>query len=202
MTQLIEVLAVSAGAVYGVLLARRHGMDPVGVLSLAFVVAFGGGTSRDVLLGRFPLFWVRESRYAVIVFAVAAAACLVPRLRIREGWLTVPDALGLGLFSLVGATAAAEAGASLLVACLLGVVTGTFGGVIGEVICNQVPSLFRTAPLYATCSFAGCWVFFGLTALGLGADASTAVAAGFIVVFRLLAVRHGWTLPQLPPAEE
>lgn len=198
MYQLIELMAVISSGAYGVLLARRHQMDFVGVFSLALIVAFGGGTLRDLFLDRHPLFWIREDHYPIIVFALALVISLVPRLPdMIERFLDFPDAVGLGLFSIVGATAAIDAGTSYFVASLLGVVTGTFGGVIGDVVCNRVPSLFGTAPLYATCSFLGCWGLFLLTALSVPDSYSVPIAITFIVLLRLMAIRRNWRLPQL-----
>ncbi|MCR9199249.1 MAG: trimeric intracellular cation channel family protein [Planctomycetaceae bacterium] len=202
MFQLIELIAVIAGAVYGVLLARRHQMDFVGAFSIAFICAFGGGTLRDLLLDRHPLFWIRAEHYPVVVFAIALVISFV---RSIPAWVEpvvdVADALGLGLFSVMGATAAVQAGTSLFIASLLGVVTGTFGGVIGDVVCNKVPSLFRTAPLYATCAFGGCWLLFGLQMLPLPPDAAVGISVCGIVVVRLLAIRYQWRLPQYSEPE-
>lgn len=194
----IELSAVVAGAIYGILLARRHHMDFVGVFCLAFIVAFGGGTVRDLLLDRHPLFWLNRQHYPVIVFCIAILTSFVPGLASRaERFLCIPDALGLGLFSVAGAAAALDAGTSWFNASLLGAVTGTFGGVIGDVICNRVPSLFRPAPLFATCSFCGCWVFFGLRSLPVTEPLAAPVATGVIVFFRLAAIRWNLYLPHL-----
>jgi uncharacterized membrane protein YeiH len=204
MYQLIEVAAVIAGAIYGVLLARRNQMDFVGVFSIAFICAFGGGTLRDLCLDRHPLFWIREQHYPVIVFFIALPTAVMPWFpRWFERSVDIADALGLGLFSVVGASFALEAGTSLFVASLLGVVTGTFGGVIGDVVCNKVPSLFRTAPLYATCSFFGCWFFFLLKWANVFDELAAAGSVTLIVVFRLLALKFHWHLPQMdaPSAE-
>lgn len=202
MFQVIELLAVVSGAIYGVLLARRHRMDFVGAFSVASFVAFGGGTLRDLFLDRHPLFWIREDHYPVIVFGIALVASLLPKLPLlQERWLLIPDALGLGLFSVVGATASLEAGTSLFVASLMGVTTGTFGGVIGDVVCNQVPSLFRTAPLYATCSFVGCWLMFALVSAGASQSTATVTAITFTVALRLVAVSRNWSLPILQDGE-
>lgn len=198
MLDAIELAAVIASATYGVLLARRHEMDFVGVFSLAFIVAFGGGTLRDVFLDRHPLFWIREEHYPVIVFGIALVTSLLPRFPAKtESVLSVPDALGLGLFSIAGATAAIDAGTSLFNAALLGAVTGTFGGVIGDVICNRVPSLFRSAPLFATCSFAGSWLYFLLDSLAATERFAAPIAIAFIVCFRLAALRYNLHLPHL-----
>lgn len=198
MYQLIELMAVISSGAYGVLLARRHQMDFVGVFSLALMVAFGGGTLRDLFLDRHPLFWIRQDHYPIIIFALALVTSLVPRVPDEtERVLYLPDAVGLGLFSVVGATAALDSGTSLFVASILGVVTGTFGGVIGDVVCNRVPSLFRTAPLFATCSFLGCWLLFLLDGLSVPESIAVPVVITFIVLFRLAAIRWRWHLPQL-----
>jgi len=198
MHQFIELLAVIASAVYGVLLARRHNMDFVGVFSLAFIVAFGGGTLRDLLLDRHPLFWMREHHYPVIVFAISFATFIIPRIPKRtESWLRVPDAFGLGLFTVSGTTAAIDAGTSFFIAVLLGVVTGTFGGVIGDIVINRVPSLFRSAPLFATCSFVGGWVYILLNAIAATSDYAAPIAITFTVIFRLASIHYQWLLPRL-----
>lgn len=197
-------MAVIASACYGIILARKHHMDFVGVFSLALIAAFGGGTLRDLFLDRHPLFWIREEHYSLIIFVLALGTSFIPKLPgVIERSLYIPDALGLGLFSIVGATAALESGTSLFVASLLGVITGTFGGVIGDVICNQVPSLFRTAPLFATCSFSGCWILFMLQALRIQNAIATPIAITVIVIMRIAAVHYQWKLPQIEnPTDE
>lgn len=197
MLDLIEFLAVVASGTYGVLLARRKQMDFVGIFSVAFITAFGGGTLRDVLLDRRPLFWIEREHLAVVVFGLALVMSLVPRLPKKiEGWLMLPDALGLGLFSIVGAQYALEAGTSYFIASLFGVITGTFGGVIGDVICNEVPNLFRAkTPLYATCSFVGCWIFMLLEKAAVPAIFAIWAGVVSVVAIRLIALRWNVRLP-------
>jgi uncharacterized membrane protein YeiH len=104
MLQTIEFLAVISGGIYGVLLARRKGLDFVGVFCVAFITALGGGTLRDILLDRRPLFWLRAAHFPLIIFGLAVAATVTRRWvrwpKSAERWLSVPDALGLGLFSI------------------------------------------------------------------------------------------------------
>ena len=200
MMPLIELLAVISAGVYGVLLARRKGMDFVGVFSVALITAFGGGTLRDVLLDRTPLFWIRHAQYPVLVFALALIATATRRSTTwqtwAERWLFLPDAFGLGLFSIVGAGYALEAGTSLFVASLFGVITGTFGGVIGDIVCNEVPNLFRPhTPLYATCSFLGCWGYMLLGLAGVPENLGLWCGILLIVTIRLIAVRWDLRLP-------
>lgn len=191
MMPIVEILAVISGAIYGVLLARRKEMDFVGVFSVAFMTSFGGGTLRDLLLDRHPLFWIQYPWYPVIVFVVAAPVSLIRRVPAGiERILHLPDALGLGLFSIVGTRIALDAGVDPFVAILFGVITGTFGGVIGEIVCNEVPSLFRPGtPLYATCAFAGGALLVLLDWLGVADSIAFAVSATVVVVLRLLALR-------------
>lgn len=194
--RVIELLAVLTSGTYGVLLARRKGMDFVGVFAVAFIIALGGGTTRDLFLDRHPLFWIEHEVYPLMLFGLAAIMSLFRKLPAGfSKWLHVPDAFGLGLFCILGTSLALEAGSSWFVASLLGVVTGTFGGVIGDVICNEVPSLFTTSPLYATCAFLGSWGYMltGLTVLG----ESVAVLVGLfiVVVMRLFAVHFNLQLP-------
>ena len=209
MQQAVILLAVISGAIYGVLLARQHKMDFVGVFSLAFIVAFGGGTLRDLFLGRRPLFWIEHSHYPVIVFAIAGAAFLLLKVpKNSERLLNIPDALGLGFFSIAGVDAALAEETSWFIAAMMGAVTGTFGGVIGDIICNRIPSLFRSStPLYATCSFVGSWIYILMSQWPRITPFAAPVAITFIVAFRLLALRYDWQLPALssdgePDAEE
>jgi uncharacterized membrane protein YeiH len=195
MIEVIEFLAVIASALFGVILASRHHMDVVGVVTIAFAVSFGGGTLRDLFLDRSPLFWIGQDRYAITAFGIAIAGALLPRVAAKLGrFLHIPDAIGMGLFSIVGAAFALEAGTSMFIAAILGTVTGTFGGVIGDVLCNQVPTLFRSSPLCATCAFAGTWCYL---LLGQVVSAPAAMICGIsvIVVMRLAAVRWNIVVP-------
>jgi uncharacterized membrane protein YeiH len=171
-------------------------MDFVGVCSVAFIVAFGGGTLRDVLLDRRPLFWIQHEHHAWTVFGLALVGAMLPRLPDRLArWLNLPDAIGLGLFSIVGARIALELGHTPFIASIFGVVTGTCGGVIADIACNEVPTLFRkTTPLYATCAFAGCWVFL-LARARLGDDPAKLAGAAIVVALRLAALRWNLTIP-------
>lgn len=197
MFEVIEWMAVVSSATFGILLARRKELDFIGVYAVACIMAFGGGTLRDVLLDRTPLFWIQKSHYPLMVFILAMLGSVpIPfQARRLERFLHVPDALGLGLFSIVGTVYALEAGTSWFVASLFGVITGTFGGVAGDVIINEIPKLFRTSPLCATCSFAGSWLYLLGSLTTLTQPALLAIAVSFIVVFRLAAIRWNWTLP-------
>ncbi|MEZ4415432.1 MAG: trimeric intracellular cation channel family protein [Gemmatimonadota bacterium] len=197
---LIELAAVLSAGLFGVLLARKKGMDFVGVFSVSCIIAFGGGTLRDLFLDRTPLFWIGSPEYPVLIFVLSLLASVLrfPEESRLIRWLFVPDALGLGLFSALGAGYALAAGTSLFVASLLGVITGTFGGVLGDIVSNEIPSLFRSGTtLYATCAFVGSWVFLVLQVAGV--PEPWPVTAGIVttVSMRLGAVLGEWHLPAL-----
>lgn len=197
MIVLIEFLAVVASGIYGILLARRARMDFLGIFTLAFVTALGGGTLRDVMLDRQPLFWIEHSHYPVVLFALTLLSFFVPRIPEKfKQVLNIPDALGLGLFSIVGAQYALDEGTTYFIAALFGVMTGCFGGVISDIIANKVPTLFRSAPLYATCSFFGCWCYFGLVNLNVIPPVAISLGVLVIVAARMAALRWDIRLPE------
>jgi uncharacterized membrane protein YeiH len=202
MLHLIEFGAVVSSGIFGILLARKHRLDFIGVFTVAFITAFAGGTLRDLFLDRHPLFWITNDHYAVIVFLLALVSTLIPsKATPIEGWLQLPDAIGLGLFAIVGANHALEAGTSLFIASLMGVVTGTAGGAISDVICNEVPRLFKATPLYATCAFAGCWSCFGIQQTFGRNDYALFVGIAVVVISRLAAIRWHICLPEHQAAD-
>jgi uncharacterized membrane protein YeiH len=194
----IEVGGVLAFALSGLLEARRKDMDMVGSFTIAFITAFGGGTLRDLLLERRPFFWVEHQGYTWLVFILALVFTPFARhlrLAMSEKIILVADALGLGLFSALGASEANHAGMPVFVCAMMGVITGVFGGVLRDVICNEIPMVFRNRHLYATCSFAGSWIYLLLD--WLEAPPTLALIASIMVTcaMRLLAVRLELKLP-------
>ncbi len=193
---IIENIGLMAFAMSGIIEARRKRFDLVGVYAVALCTAFGGGTLRDLLLDRKPILWVNDPVYALAIFGLAVGAIFLPAFaRLRERYLQLPDAIGLGLFSITGTGYALEGGISLFVAILMGVITGTFGGVLRDIICNELPSIFRRTELYATCSFLGSLVY----AVLLKTDFNSGIAAGsgvaVVIVARLIAIRYSIKLP-------
>lgn len=192
---ILTYIAVTASAISGSLEARKHEMDIVGAVTIAFVTAFGGGTVRDLLLGRTPIFWVVDPWLSIVTFSIAIISFY--RLKIISNrLLAIPDAIGLGLFSILGATYALQLNLSAIVAVLMGVITGIFGGVLRDLLCNRIPNVFRqSTELYATCSFVGTWIFIILKSLHLNALIASIIGASVIFFIRLLAIRFKVTLP-------
>lgn len=196
--QIIEILGILAFAFSGFLEARRKDMDLVGVFTVAFITAFGGGTLRDLLLDRRPLFWVEHQEYTLLVFVLALIVS--PFLRhlrfaFSEKILVAADAFGLGLFSVLGASLALQTGMPLFVSVMMGVITGIFGGVLRDVICNEIPMVFRRGQLYATCAFVGCWCYLLLDRVQVAEIVSLTVSILLTVTLRLVAVRFNLRLP-------
>ncbi len=200
--KLIEVLGVLAFSMTGIFEARRLKMDIVGAYSVAMITAFGGGTLRDLFLRRYPLFWINDWPYCVVVLVLSVISVLVLKQikdRAKKALtlvVTIFDALGLGLFSVLGAVYSLQVYPNLyFIAVIMGVITGCFGGVIRDVIGNKVPTVFQKSQLYATCSLAGCVMYILFAWLKLPAVVSIPFGAAVTFVVRMLAVRYNVSLP-------
>jgi len=189
----IEVAAVLVFAYSGLVHARRSGFDLIGVLTIGFVTAFGGGTIRDVLLGNYPLYWIAHWGFLVLIMLLLPAELILLRLdRDFSGGrvLMVIDALGLGLFTASGVGVALSKNTPALAAAFIGVITATFGGVIRDILCNQKPQLFLpTEPLYATCAFLGACVYIALVFVGVAPTTAIFACIGTVFLLRIIAIR-------------
>jgi uncharacterized membrane protein YeiH len=195
----IEVSATLAFALSGLLEAARKRLDAVGVCLVAGLAAFGGGTLRDLLLDRRPFVWVLYSEWlwGLLFLCVAAMAFLRARhFAPTERAMLWPDALGLGLFSASGTQIAMAHELPAIVAVLMGVITATFGGVLRDIVCNEIPSALRDHRPYAVCAFIGCWVFVIAQHLGIAQEVGLLLAAATASGLRVLALLTGYTLPR------
>ena len=194
----VEIAATLAFALSGLLAGARKHLDVVGLCVVAGLSAFGGGTLRDVLLDRRPFFWVEHADWLWVLMGLCLAAMLGMRRRhlaLTERAIQWPDALGLGLFTANGTLVALDAGMPAIVAVLMGVITAVFGGVLRDIVCNEIPAAFHDHRPYALCSFVGGWVLVGAVALGAPQWAAISAAAGMAVLLRALSLWKGWTLP-------
>ena len=203
--QVVEAGATVAFALSGLLEAARKRLDAVGVCMVAGLTAFGGGTLRDVLLDRRPFFWVEHATWLWALLALCIAAMIF--LRARHFAPTAramqwPDALGLGLFSASGTQIALAQGQPAIVAALMGVVTAVFGGVLRDIVCNEIPSAFADHRPYALCAFAGAWVVVVAKALDAPQWLALLAAAGTATLLRVLAIQLSWTLPAWRPGAQ
>ena len=194
---IIEVTAILVGAFSGFIEARRRRMDVVGVFTVAFITAFGGGTLRDILLDKRPLFWVMHQEYAILIFVLAlVAAPLMKTLKqILSEWLiVVADAIGLGLFAVASVAQAQDAHMPMFIASMMGVFTGIFGGVLRDIVCNEVPMVFRDGKPYAICAFFGCWMYIGLQYTDVSDNFALWSSAAFITILRLITWKFDFRL--------
>ncbi|HWJ89434.1 MAG TPA: trimeric intracellular cation channel family protein [Pelagibacterium sp.] len=192
----IFVIALAAEAMTAALAAGRRNMDWFGVCVLGCVTALGGGTTRDILLGHYPLIWVEEPGYLLVTIAAAMFTIAVARVmeRLRLIFLLL-DAVGLVVFTIVGCQIAMDMGQPAMIVIVAGLITGCVGGVLRDVLCNDVPLLFA-GELYATVSaVTACIYFFGVKA-GLPVDAVTVVAAVIGFAFRTLAIVFKLEMPR------
>ena len=195
---LVEISATAAFALSGVMAGARKKLDAVGVCVVGFLAAFGGGTLRDLLLDQRPFFWVRHVELLWGVFALCVLAMLFLRSRhfpITERAMQWPDALGLGLFAATGVHQALLLDMPALVAVLMGLITGVFGGVLRDVVCNEIPTAFHDHRPYAVCAFAGSWAYVGLWQLQAPGWLALLACVGVTAGLRGLALWRNWQLP-------
>jgi uncharacterized membrane protein YeiH len=194
----IEAAATVAFALSGLIEAARKRLDVVGICMVMGLTAFGGGTLRDILLDRRPFFWVQHAGWLWVLLALCLGAMLFMRARHLEPTeraMQWPDALGLGLFTAGGTQIALDSHLPMMVAVLMGMVTAVFGGVMRDVVCNEIPRAFCDHQPYAVCSFAGGWVMIAAQTAGAPQWASLVLAAATATLLRMLALHRGWRLP-------
>ena len=194
----VETAGTFAFALSGLIEAARKRLDAVGVCFVAGLTAFGGGTVRDVLLDRRPFFWVAHAGWLWALLVVCALVMLVLRARHlppTERAMQAPDAFGLGLFAASGTQIALDASMPSIVAVLMGTVTAAFGGVLRDVVCNEIPRVFNDHRPYAVCAFAGGWVVVVAHLLGWPPPLGLVAGAALAVVLRFLSLIFDWKLP-------
>lgn len=192
----LDLVGVAVFAVSGALAAGRKGLDLIGVLVLGLVTAIGGGTIRDVLLDRHPIFWLADPAYVLVITAASLLTVLwTRRFRPPAAALLVADALGLALFSVSGAQVAERMGLNAVACVVLGTVTGAAGGAVRDVLSAEVPLVLRRGELYATAAIAGTGTYFALAWLGAPRGVATGVGMAVVAAVRLASIRWGVQLP-------
>jgi uncharacterized membrane protein YeiH len=192
----LDLLGIIVFAISGGLVAVRKDLDIVGVVVLATVTGLGGGFLRDVLIGVVPPAALEDWRYLLTpMLAGVATFYLHPTLGRMERLVNVFDAAGLGLFCVTGALTATEVGLGPLPAAVLGMVTGVGGGMLRDILAGRVPVILRKGELYAIPALAGAGVAVVAVELGARPSAVALPAAAVTIVWRLAAMRRGWTAP-------
>jgi len=193
---ILDLVGTAAFAASGAWIGVRKHMDLFGVLVLGTVTAVGGGTLRDLLLGDIPPFSMNDERYISIAIAVSVAVFANRnRFKTFEKPLLYFDAIGLGTFVVIGTTKAIDFQLGALSAVLMGVMTGTAGGMMRDLLANQVPLILRRE-IYASACIAGGMFLVLLEQLGTSRPTAALLAAVTVIVVRLLAIQYDWSLPK------
>jgi len=194
----IYLMAICAEAASGALMGIRRDMDIFGLCLIGTVAALGGGSVRDILIGHYPLSWVAHPQYLAFTVCAAIVAAVGARAlhRFKSAFLVV-DALGLVAFTIIGCDIARSfASFHPAIVVILGMITGVFGGLLRDVLCNQIPLVLRRE-IYASVSLLTGMLYMGLLSLALDVRIATlgALLVGFTL--RLLAIRFEWQLPRM-----
>jgi uncharacterized membrane protein YeiH len=203
MRYVIDLLGVAVFAISGVLAAGRKGLDLLGVGVVAIVTAIGGGTLRDLLLDRHPIFWIADPTYLwVIAGATALTLAYVRFWLASRRALLIADAFGLAFFTISGVQITLMTGHPALIALAMGTITGVAGGVLRDILTREIPLILRPGRLYATAAIAGAIVYLLLAQTAMPPEAAALAAMGVMASLRLVAIAYGLTLPAVDVSDE
>ena len=192
---ILDLLGTVAFAISGALAAMNRRMDLFGIFIIAFVTAIGGGTVRDILIGNTPVTWMDNTIYIYII-GIATIFAIIFRKKIDhlKKSLFLFDTIGLGIFTIIGVETGIQNDLNPIISITLGAMTGTFGGVIRDILCNEIPVIFRKE-IYATASLTGGLAFIILNDLQVNREAIYIVTSLTVISIRLVVVRYKISLP-------
>ncbi|MFK8046652.1 MAG: trimeric intracellular cation channel family protein [Crocinitomicaceae bacterium] len=193
----IDILGTVAFAISGVLVALNKRMDAFGILIIAFVTAVGGGTLRDILIGETPVSWMKDMTFIyVIILSTAFAVMFRSKIDYLRKSLFLFDSIGIGLYTVVGIEKGISAELHPIICIFLGTISACFGGVIRDILCNEIPVIFRKE-VYATACILGGITYFLVSYLPIASNLVFIIAGSVVIAVRLVAVRFKISLPNL-----
>ncbi len=191
----LDILGTMAFAISGALSAMNRRLDLFGIFIIAFVTAIGGGTIRDILIGNTPVSWMQNTTNLYLIGGVTIIAILFRnKLNYLKKSLFLFDTVGLGIFTIIGVETGIQAGLQPIICIALGAMTGCFGGVIRDILCNEIPVIFRKE-IYATASIAGGVCFMILHSFNNNQNIVYISTTLFIIIIRLVVVKYKVSLP-------
>ncbi|MGE6796829.1 trimeric intracellular cation channel family protein [Psychrobacter okhotskensis] len=194
---LLDMVGVIACAIAGTLLAQHKGFDIAGCILVSMVNAIGGGTLRDMALDRHPLFWMSDLNYVIVITITSLVLQIFFHLYHKiDNALKLFDAIGLAAFSVIGFKIALTQDMSPVIAIMMGVWTAIIGGMLRDIICNEIPLVLQRE-IYISASIAGSVTYLLLDSLGMDAGLNEFVMLGVIFAVRMLALRFDWHLPSI-----
>ena len=194
---LLDMIGVIACAIAGTLLAQHKGFDIAGCILVSMVNAIGGGTLRDIALDRHPLFWMTDLNYVIVITLTSLILQIFFHLYHKiDKALKFFDAIGLAAFSVIGFKVALAQDMSPIIAVMMGVWTAIIGGLLRDIICNEIPLLLQRE-IYITASIAGSLTYLALDYLGLDAMTNEFIMLFVIFAVRMLALKFDWHLPSI-----
>ncbi|WGD35028.1 trimeric intracellular cation channel family protein [Olleya sp. YS] len=197
MFYIIDILGTIAFAISGVLVALNKRMDAFGILIIAFVTAVGGGTLRDILIGETPVSWMKDMTFIyVVILSTVFAVVFRSKIDYLRKSLFLFDTIGIGLYTVVGVEKGINAGLHPIICIFLGTMSACFGGVIRDILCNEIPVIFRKE-VYATACILGGATYFLVIKLPIASDFVFVIAGAVVITVRLIAVKFKVSLPSL-----
>lgn len=197
MFHVIDILGTIAFAISGVLVALNKRMDAFGILIIAFVTAVGGGTLRDILIGETPVSWMKDMTFIyVVILSTVFAVVFRSKIDYLRKSLFFFDSIGIGLYTVVGVEKGISAGLHPFICIFLGTISACFGGVIRDILCNEIPVIFRKE-VYATACILGGATYFMVIHLPIASDFVFVISGVVVITIRLIAVRFKISLPSL-----
>lgn len=193
----LDLIGTFVFAISGIRVAAKKEMDLFGATVIGFVTAVGGGTTRDVLLGSYPVAWIQDSYYPLAI-VLAVPFTLIFRkyiVNLRRTFFLF-DTIGIALFTNSGMQKALDMGLHPALAMVMGMVSAVVGGVIRDTLCNEIPLIFRKE-IYATACLAGAIAFFSFNQLGMPPNYNYLATTFIIVVIRIVAIKYNMTMPKM-----
>ena len=194
---ILDIIGTFVFAISGVRLAAKKDLDLFGAAVIGFVTAVGGGTTRDILLGSYPVGWAQDIIYPIVIMlAVPFTYIFRKRLIGLHRTLFAFDTIGIGIFTILGLQKALSLGVHPALAIIMGMISAVVGGVIRDMLCNEIPLIFRKE-IYATACLIGALLFFVLAELKIADELNYVITVLAVVIIRILAIKFHWQMPKM-----